>query len=131
LNWILESKTRSQVQTAYQILVASTIENLKNNNGDIWDSKKVESDKSILINYEGSELKRATSYYWKVKVWNRGGDDSGWSKAGTWQMGLLKVNDWGNAKWIGYRELPDSMRMAWFRVSPRNISHPQEDFVIP
>ncbi|MCX6262715.1 MAG: family 78 glycoside hydrolase catalytic domain, partial [Bacteroidia bacterium] len=112
LSWILESKTRSQVQTAYQILVASTIENLKNNNGDIWDSKKVESDKSILINYEGSELKPATIYYWKVKVWNRGGDDSGWSKAGTWQMGLLKVNDWGNAKWIGYRELPDSMRFV-------------------
>ncbi|MCX6255139.1 MAG: family 78 glycoside hydrolase catalytic domain, partial [Bacteroidia bacterium] len=112
LSWILESKTRSQVQTAYQILVASTIENLKNNNGDIWDSKKVESDKSILINYEGSELKPATSYYWKVKVWNREGDDSGWSKAGIWQMGLLKVNDWGNAKWIGYRELPDSMRVV-------------------
>jgi hypothetical protein len=27
-------------------------------------------------------------------------------------MGLLKVNDWGNAKWIGYRELPDSMRLV-------------------
>ena len=111
-SWISESKKRSQVQTAYQILVASTIEKLKNNNGDIWDSKRVESDKSILINYEGSELKPATGYYWKVKVWNREGDDSGWSKTATWHMGLLKVNDWRSAKWIGYRELPDSMRVV-------------------
>lgn len=69
-SWKLESTKRSQVQTAYQILVASTIENLKNNNGDMWDSKRIESDKSILINYEGRELKAATSYYWKVKVWD-------------------------------------------------------------
>jgi len=111
-SWILKSKKRDQVQTAYQILVASTIENLKRNNGDMWDSKKVESDNSILIDYKGGELKPAISYYWKVKVWNREGDDLGWSKTGTWQMGLLKVNDWGNAKWIGYHELPDSMRVV-------------------
>ena len=41
-----------------------------------------------------------------------GRDDSEWSKTGTWQMGLLKNDDWGNAKWIGYRELSDSMRVV-------------------
>jgi alpha-L-rhamnosidase len=111
-SWTLESKKRAQVQTAYQILVASNIENLKNNNGDIWDSKKIKSGKSILINYEGRALKSATQYYWKVKVWDKDGDDSGWSDTGTWQMGLLKMDDWGKAKWIGYCELPDSMRVV-------------------
>ena len=111
-SWILESKARCQVQSAYHIIVASTLKNLKNNYGDLWDTKKIESPESILIDYEGRELKPAASYYWKVKVWNQDGDDSGWSNTGKWQMGLLNTKDWGKAKWIGYHELPDSMRVV-------------------
>ena len=111
-SWRSESNKRSQVQTAYHILIASSVEKLNNNNGDIWDSKKVESDKSVLISYEGRELKAATRYYWKIKVWNQKGDYSGWSKTGTFQTGLLKTDDWENAKWIGYHEMPDSMRVV-------------------
>jgi alpha-L-rhamnosidase len=111
-SWILESKKRCQIQTAYRVLVASTVENLKSNNGDIWDSGKIESDRSILVSYEGIELKSATCYYWKVKVWNREGNESAWSKPAMFQMGLLNTNDWQNAHWIGYRELPDSMKVV-------------------
>jgi alpha-L-rhamnosidase len=111
-SWILESRKRSQLQSAYHILIASTVEKLNNNNGDMWDSKKVVSDKSVLISYEGKELKAATRYYWKIKVWNQEGDHSDWSRTGTFQTGLLKTADWENAKWIGYHELPDSMRVV-------------------
>jgi hypothetical protein len=111
-SWILQSNKRSQIQTAYRILIASTAEKLDSNDGDIWDSKKVESGKSVMISYEGKELKAATRYYWKIKIWNQEGDSSGWSKTGTFQIGLLKASDWKNAKWIGFHELPDSMRVV-------------------
>jgi alpha-L-rhamnosidase len=112
LSWILESKERNQLQAGYRIIVSSSIENLNNNRGDIWDSEKVESDQSILIAFKGGELKPATKCFWKVKVWNQDGAESEWSKPGTWQMGLLHRDDWQGAKWIGYRELPDSMRLV-------------------
>ena len=111
-SWILQSNLRSQVQTGYHILIASTIEKLNNNKGDVWDSRRVKSGNSILIRYAGKELKPATTYYWKVKVWNQTGDYSDWSKTGSFQTGLLKTADWENAKWIGYQELPDSMRVV-------------------
>lgn len=111
-SWISESRKRSQLQASYHILIASSPDKLNNNNGDMWDSKKVESGKSILISYEGRELKAATTYFWKIKVWNLEGDYSGWSKTGTFQTGLLKIADWENAKWIGFHELPDSMRVV-------------------
>ncbi len=111
-SWILDSKKRSQAQTAYHILVSSTVEKLNGNTGDMWDSKKVESDMSVLISYKGRELKAATRYHWKVKVWNQDRDFSGWSKTGTFQTGLMETADWEYAKWIGYHELPDSMKVV-------------------
>ncbi len=111
LSWIMKSQARNQMQSAYHILVSSNIENLEKNSGDMWDSKKVESNQSILVNYNGSVLKPATKYFWKVKIWNQDGVESDWSKPNTWEMGLLTQNDWQGARWIGYRELPDSMRL--------------------
>lgn len=37
LSWLMESKQRWERQTAYQILVASSAELLKQNKGDCWD----------------------------------------------------------------------------------------------
>ncbi len=39
LTWIVPAK--SGMQTAYQILISSTMENIGNNNGDIWNSGKI------------------------------------------------------------------------------------------
>ena len=40
--WQMESKGRNQKQSAYQILVSESHEELNKNAGEIWDSKKVE-----------------------------------------------------------------------------------------
>ena len=100
LSWVLESSTRGQKQTAYQVLVAGSNELLEKNQGDLWDSGKVSSDESIHIVYKGKELASAVSCYWKVKVWDKDGKDAGWSKPAMWSMGLLNASDW-KAKWIG------------------------------
>ncbi len=58
LSWILESAKRGQMQKAYQVLVASTQENLTNNIGDLWDSGKIDSDQSVHVVYKGNNLLR-------------------------------------------------------------------------
>src|ERR1035438_4424543 len=41
LSWVLESKQRAEMQTAYQILAASSEALLKADSGDLWDTGKV------------------------------------------------------------------------------------------
>ena len=49
LSWVIESTRRGARQTAYQVLVASSQEQLKQDKGDLWDSGKVESDQSVHV----------------------------------------------------------------------------------
>ena len=101
LSWILESNQRGQVQSVYQILVASSEERLKRNNANLWNSGKVKSGQSIHIAYEGKELKSRMRCYWKVRAWDKDGRVSAWSEPALWTMGLLQAKD-RQAKWIGY-----------------------------
>ncbi|HEV7924492.1 MAG TPA: family 78 glycoside hydrolase catalytic domain [Verrucomicrobiae bacterium] len=99
LSWIITSNRRGELQTAYQILVASSIKLLKEDHGDLWDSGKVVSDETSQIEYKGRSLISRQNCYWKVRVWDRNGDRSRWSQVAGWQMGLLKPDDW-SAQWI-------------------------------
>ncbi|MCX6238528.1 MAG: family 78 glycoside hydrolase catalytic domain [Bacteroidia bacterium] len=112
LSWEINSKERNTKQTAYHILVSDNPEKLKNNNGNIWDSKVVKSDISIQVEYAGTPLTAEKKYYWKVKIWNQAEKESPWSEPATWQMGLLSVNNWDKATWISFENLPDSMKVV-------------------
>ena len=112
LNWVLKSTERNQGQTAYRILVADNLASLKLNLGNIWDSKKVISDRSILVEFNGRPLQSGKKYYWKVKVWNRQGIESPWSGDATFSTGLDTPSDWSNAHWIGFERLKDSMLLV-------------------
>ena len=99
LSWILESNQRGANQTAYQIVVASSLKNLKANNGDIWDTKKIVSNQTIQIEYKGKKLSSEMIYFWKVRVWDKDGNLSDCSEPSHWEMGLLNQSDW-IAEWI-------------------------------
>lgn len=100
LSWYSESRQRDEEQTAYRILVASSMERLKKGEGDLWDSGKTRSDQSINIIYEGKKLHSGEKCFWEVKVWDNKGSESGWSKPAKWSMGLLHRKDWKGC-WIG------------------------------
>ncbi len=105
LSWVVDAtdqKERGQKQTAYRILVASSKENLDKNIGDLWDTGKTPSDETAIV-YAGKPLKSGMGCWWKVRVWDKNGRASGWSKPAHWTMGLLKPSDW-KGKWIGYDE---------------------------
>lgn len=112
LSWEIRSSGTNVLQTAYRILVADDSLLLAKGTGNIWDSRKVYSSASIQVNYAGSKLIAAKKYYWKLMVWDNKGRVSPWSGIAAWQMGLLKKTDWGNARWIAYDELPDSLVLA-------------------
>ena len=94
-----KTNTRGQKQTAFQILVSSSMELLNKNKGDVWDSGKVSTDSSVNNTFHGSLLKSSTPYYWKVCVWDVSGKQSKWSEPAKFSMGLLKTSDW-KGDWI-------------------------------
>ena len=101
LSWELKSEERGAAQTAYQVLVASTPENLAKDAGDLWDSGKVASDQSVQVAYAGKALVSDQQCFWKVKAWNAKDEASAWSDTAHWSTGLLKQEDW-QGKWIGF-----------------------------
>ena len=106
--WLLQSEQRSQLQSAYRVLVATSEKQLQANVGDKWDSGKVNSDQSVNVDYQGKALTSGETCYWKVRVWpalskvegDKQGQPSMWSKPGSFEMGLLKQSDW-KGQWIG------------------------------
>ncbi|MGH7952283.1 MAG: family 78 glycoside hydrolase catalytic domain [Limisphaerales bacterium] len=129
LSWILKSGERDQTQTAYEILVASSRKNLAKNIGDFWDSGKINSDQSIQVHYAGKNLPSGAFCFWKVRVWDKNGKASAWSKPALWSMGLLDSQDWSPAKWIGLdgMDVTDYLSNAnwiWFPIGEPEKSAP-------
>lgn len=99
LSWEVTSPRRGAVQTAYQILVASSPERLARNDGDCWDSGKVVSSETTHIVYAGRAPLTSETLSWKVKVWDGDGRASGWSEPAWWTAGVMTPVDW-KASWI-------------------------------
>ncbi len=119
-SWQLESSQRNVTQQSYQIIVSSSEQKLKANDGDIWNSGAVNESKSLLIDYAGSALQSARKYFWKVKVITNKGVAST-NETAFFSTGLFNVTDW-KAKWIGYDKASawDSITQ-WSRLSARYL----------
>ncbi len=102
LSWINTDPdyTKNQIQTAWQIRVSSSLENLLNDKIDLWNSGKIVSGESVNIIYKGVSLPSGKDCYWQVRVWDMDGKVSEWSEPAFWSMGLLNRVEW-KAKWIG------------------------------
>lgn len=78
--WILSSDHPSDRQTACQVLVATTVEQLDGAHADCWDSGRLLRDESINLTYGGSPLIAGATYFWRVRVWGQSGEPSPWSE---------------------------------------------------
>ncbi|MBN2000528.1 family 78 glycoside hydrolase catalytic domain, partial [candidate division KSB1 bacterium] len=99
LSWKITSDRRGVLQTAYEIRAAVKTGDLDSGKNLLWDSGKVNSDRSIHIPYQGPAIESRQRVYWQVKIWDNNGAESGWSEPAFWEMGLLKPADW-RAGWI-------------------------------
>lgn len=124
LSWVVESERRAERQTAYQVLVASSPRLLERHTGDLWDSGKVESDQTFGVEYAGKPLASRVRCWWKVRAWDRDGNQGSWSAPALWAMGMLDQEDW-DAEWI--EAGPDAAAIKITRAIYHTIDgHPGE-----
>jgi len=97
LNWQIVSNEKNVTQTAYRIQVANSLENLENETL-VWDSGKINSDKSVCVEYSGPEMKSSQRYFWHVCVWVDN-EKFAWSEPAFWETALLNNSEW-KAEWI-------------------------------
>jgi hypothetical protein len=117
--WVVNSDQNNTVQTAYQILVASSLENIRKNTGDCWDSGKLNGDQSINVVYAGKELQPNTVYFWKVKTWDNHGIESAFSSVSQFKTAAV-LTDYATSRYplqkqdvypVAIKSLSNS---AWF-----------------
>jgi alpha-L-rhamnosidase len=108
LSWQDEASVagaRGRYQTAYQIQVASSLQVLTNNQGDLWDTGQTATNLTAQIAYGGSTLISHQVCYWHVRVWDQSGQPSAWSSPSSWSMGILTTGGW-TAQWVGRDDAP-------------------------
>ncbi len=122
LSWVVSSSLRGDRQTAYRVLVASSPELLARGEGDLWDSGKTASGRSIQVEYGGKSLAGLAKCYWKVQVWDADDRPSRWSEPARWSMGPLCEEDWGRAEWIAARD-EETWRNEWAEHKRRDVEN--------
>ncbi|MCD8072754.1 MAG: glycoside hydrolase family 78 protein [Alistipes sp.] len=106
-SWKFTGPGHDVMQSAYRIEVASSEKELRSGGTLVWDSGRVESDRSHLVEYGGEALAPGKEYFWRVTLWtNHGG--GGQSHIGRWSTALGQ-EDW-QAVWIGV-DNPGSLRV--------------------
>jgi len=136
-SWIVEDSRQGAKQTAYRIEVASTMEKLGHGEADLWDSGKIQSDQSHLVEFAGRALGSRRQIWWRVQIWDQDGKESDWSEPATLETGLLAKEDWGEAEWISspaFSPEDNALFRKWLdlcvvqdRAKPGQIERSRED----
>ncbi len=83
----------------YQVIVASSREDIAAGIGTLWDSGKREEPQVVPVAYEGKPLASRQGAYWAVRFWDKEGGVSKFSDPAYFEMGLLAESDW-QGSWI-------------------------------
>ncbi len=90
-SWKLGDAAKGTHQLAYQVRVS--------NGEPLWDSGRVESGQSTLVEYMGQVLAPRTAYTWEVTVWTDQGESA--CASSSFETGLLSGTALeGKAEWI-------------------------------
>ena len=108
----MESDARGQAQGAWHLEVASSREALLAGKPDVWDSGRVGGRDSLLVPYAGPPLEPARAYFWRVRVEDAVGRLTDWSAPARFVTALGDAADWGEARWIGYEDMPERERLV-------------------
>ncbi|MCY1720956.1 family 78 glycoside hydrolase catalytic domain [Prolixibacteraceae bacterium Z1-6] len=101
-SWKLHSDERNINQTAYQLIISESKEEIGKKIGRIWDSGKVASNETVNIEYNGKPLQSNTNYYWRVGV-SIDDEKYTWSEPAFFHTGILDEEEW-KAKWITIKD---------------------------
>jgi len=122
-SWILDHQERNQYQSAYQVIVSSEKSLSLSEVGDMWDSGKIVSEKNYNIPYKGKPLISDSTYYWKVKWWDKNNLESDYSQISMFSTAFLNESEW-RAKWISRKDFIDknTRKRYQYKSGKRNLA---------
>ncbi|MEV0719362.1 family 78 glycoside hydrolase catalytic domain [Asanoa sp. NPDC050611] len=139
--WKASGPANSELlQGAYQVVVSASEAGAQGGGGDVWDSGRVVSGRSVDAAYGGPALASRTRYWWRVRVWDTQGRQGAWGPvswfetgqydpAGVWQAAFVgssaAVPALTGASWIWY---PEGDPGASAPVGPRYL---RRTFTLP
>ncbi len=115
-SWLPQDSSSGEVQTAYEIRVASSEPRLNSGQPDCWASGQIKSSLLAGIRYRGQALVSRQTCYWQVRTWNSRNEVSPWSAVARFELGLLSNDDW-SASWIWTDNQDESEDYIYFRKS--------------
>lgn len=99
LSWWVNDPRPAEMQTAYHIQAARTLESLQRGDATLWDSGRVGSARSTDVVWGGGALRSRERVWWRVRSFDSDGLGSPWSEPACFEMGLLLSTDW-RGRWI-------------------------------
>ena len=122
--WNYEVRVDNVMQTSYRIIVASSEEQARRGEGDLWDSQTVDTSQMLYITYAGKPLKSRDRCWWRVYTtvtYGNGKSKELESSVQYFEISLLDRSDW-HARWIG-RDYPDDKIEGHTEVPARYLRH--------
>jgi alpha-L-rhamnosidase len=116
LSWIVPGKDNGTFQAAYHIIVADSFAAAVAGKGTVWDSKRVQSNKSVAVLFGGNDLLPSKIYFWRVKTFTNTGGESEWSAIKAFRTG---------ADLSGYKSSFEPLVKTM--QAPENVSVPVND----
>ncbi len=117
--WIVPKE--AGLQLGYQILVSSSKENIENNIGDVWDSGNMRTGQSTNVEFEGEKLKENSTYFWKVRIFDKDNRLSEYSEPQKFSTGFfgekLSSGNWfqiENIEPVEFRQIEEGTYFADF-----------------
>jgi alpha-L-rhamnosidase len=123
-SWKISNNYPEFRQSAYRILVADNMEDLKNRKGNIWDSGKLGNESQQHSKNAGKEMANGKPYFAMLQIWDQ--DDKMVSgEPVRFYMPIDYPKDW-QANWITYEYRDDSPLPVFrtnFQVEPNKIEY--------
>ena len=99
-SWRMDSDVKGQKQQAYQLSVIREADG-----SELWNTGKVESDRSVDIPYQGVALQAEKGYTVNLSVWDKDGRE--YKETTRFETGIMdpRISAWNGADWVGLRQL--------------------------
>ena len=88
LTWWVNDPRPAEIQSAFEVLAASSLEALREDDGNLWSSGVVDGGGANEVTYDGEPLAAGLGVWWKVRTFDSDGMTSPWSEPAQFEMAL-------------------------------------------